>query len=33
MTKVSIITPMYNISREDYNRTWASIDNQTVTDY
>ncbi len=33
MTKVSIITPMYNTSEEDYNKTMASIHNQTVTDY
>ncbi len=34
MTKVSIITPMYNTSEEDYLRTYKSvIEDQTVTDF
>lgn len=33
MSKVSIITPMYNTPEEDYMRTWESINKQTVTDY
>ena len=33
MPKVSIITPMYNTSKKDYNKTWDSINKQTVTDH
>ncbi len=33
MTKISIITPMYNTSRKEYNKTMASIHKQTVTDF